>query len=108
MAKVKKKAVEPEPVDEPKPTKWKKTTGFVKNNEKTLWRSFLTAGIAVLTMVAANGNEWVRAYMEKQKAQVERQVAWQVKAEARHQALLKNDSLIMVQNNRIIKHLKIK
>lgn len=108
MAK-KKKEVDPIELQEaPKQTKWSKTKGFVRGNEKTLWRSFLTAAIAVLTLIATNADSWVKSYMENQKRQAERQVGWQVRAEARHKALLANDSILMVQNERIIKHLKIK
>lgn len=89
----------PEPIEQemilPKKSVLNRTKDIVKNNPNALWRTFQASLLGLLIFLADNGKDWIKAAIEKQKTQTERQAAWQIKAEARHQALLKNDSIII-------------
>lgn len=93
-----KKKVDPEPVEIEQPVKRSvlgRTKEIVKNNPNALWRTFQTAMLGLLVYVGQNAEGWIKAYMDKQKAQSERQATWQVRAEARFQILAKNDTTII-------------
>lgn len=95
MAKKKK---EPEPVElqpEPKRTVLTKAKDVVKKNPNASWRTIQLAFYGLMIWGINNAPEYIEKYFETQRAQEERQKTWQIKAETRHQQLLKNDSLII-------------
>lgn len=106
MPRKKKKEAEPVEAEIPEPKKGviKRAREYGQKHEKTLWRSFITALIGVFTLIATNGDDWVKAYFENQKAQGEKTLKWQQKAEARHQIILSkldtmNLRLTTLENN---------